>query len=320
MKVKYIGFTSQRPKSLFVLPKKTILGKMKEILWGRNESIKTSFTGNQEETLHCQSEIDVSGGFLTLGKRYTVYGMECSDEGITYLLKVDSGRAYPFSADFFEVVDTELPEKWHCGKFQNVDYTDGSIRYYYIMGSKEMATTVLRTKIKFGKMDETVGTYLADSAHPDVGVKQGITYAYQDYDLFYSIIDLDDENVLLGFAEWCDHVDRHEEQKMRTFLSECFPENWKEQHSTWQDAVKDYMRSRSPSNGFLWSVSDLLAHYYSVNRNNDDRTIEEELLLNYGCNYWPSEESKFVKPWILQLIDMLGKIDAEEFIRCLPID
>jgi len=281
----------------------------------RVKCIESSFNDDPEMVKWLSTKDDDSG--LSLDKRYTVYGMECSDRGITYLLKVDSGYMYPFPADFFEVVDTELAGEWHCGKFQNIDYTDGSTRYYYIMGSKEMATTVLRTKIGFGKMDETVKTYVVDSANPDVGAKQGI---YQDYDLFYSIIDLNDEGILSGFAEWCEHIDRHEEQKTRTFLSACFPEDWKERHPTWQAAVMDYIHSKSPTSGFLSSVSETLAHYYYLHRNTEDNTIEEDLLLNYGCYYWPSEENKFVKPWILQLIGILGQIDAEEFVRQLPAD
>jgi len=243
--------------------------------------INNPYADNQEVVKHNRPAFSVNP-WLSLGKHYIVYAVQFEDnDSIEYLIKTDTGRPFFFPANLFEVIDTQWPhEEWHFGQFQYPFVKDGIVRYFYILGSKEMAT---------------------------------------DYDLLASMVEHDREG-LLHFKEWRKRIDQYEEQRLRTFLTECFPEDWKERYSSWQNAVGNFIQSQSPSNGFLISLSDSLMLYYKSKRYCDDRTIEEDLLLNYGCHYWPSEENQFAKPWLLQLLDMLGQVDTSEFVKQLPDD
>ena len=97
---------------------------------------------------------------------------------------------------------------------------------------------------------------------------------------------------------------REETRKLEDFFSHCFPENWSQRGLDWRMIVEEYFKQAS-SKGYLASVTGALKHYYNACERHDDRDIEEELLLKYGCFYWPSEEGHFVKPWLAQLIQML---------------
>jgi len=94
-----------------------------------------------------------------------------------------------------------------------------------------------------------------------------------------------------------------EKRKLQTFFSECFPEDWPQRGLEWSEIVEKYCHN-VPSKGYLSSMLDALKHFCVEYYYRDEREIEEKLLLEYGCFYWPSEEGRFVKPWLDQLVRM----------------
>jgi len=134
--------------------------------------IKTSFADDQEVALRCPAEIK-NKQHISLGKHYVVYAIECSnDDLVKYLIQEDTYRPRLYPANLFEVIDSQLPyEEWHFGKYQNPVAINGIVTYFYVFGSKEMAT---------------------------------------DYNLFMSIIEQDQEG-LFHFEEWRKLIDQQYE-------------------------------------------------------------------------------------------------------------
>lgn len=78
---------------------------------------------------------------ISLGKEYIVYGITNYMGLIEYLIQEDTYRPRLYPANLFEIVDTQLPyEEWHCGKYQYSSAVDGFVQFFYVFGSKEMAT------------------------------------------------------------------------------------------------------------------------------------------------------------------------------------
>lgn len=104
--------------------------------------IKTSFADDLEVAQHRQNDIHADLD-ISLGEHYIVCTIEVSNnDNVEYLIRDDTYYPNLYPANLFEVVDTQLPyEEWHLGKFQYpVVLEDGVVRYFYIFGSKEMAT------------------------------------------------------------------------------------------------------------------------------------------------------------------------------------
>ena len=107
---------------------------------------------------------------------------------------------------------------------------------------------------------------------------------------------------------------KEERRKLQEFFGGCFPENWRQNARKWSDVVEKYFCD-APSRGHLASVLDALNHFSADCINRDEREIEEELLLEYHCFYWPSEEDRFVKPWLDLLIHMF-EMEIKRCTKC----
>jgi hypothetical protein len=133
--------------------------------------IKTSFAEDHEMKRYYANDLNGTL-YISRDKIYTVYGMRCSNTLVEYLIQDDNYYPAFYPANLFDVVDSPLPyEEWHFGKFQYPVINSGIIKYFYMFGSKEMAT---------------------------------------DYDLLMSII-LHDREGLFHFEEWRKLIDRQYE-------------------------------------------------------------------------------------------------------------
>ena len=101
--------------------------------------IKTAYADDTEVVLRYGANFVAT--HILLDKGYIVYAITNFKGMIEYLIYDETlwPRLYP--ANFFDVVDTQLPyEEWHFGKFQYSSAVDDSAQIYYVLGSKEMAT------------------------------------------------------------------------------------------------------------------------------------------------------------------------------------
>lgn len=133
--------------------------------------IKTSFIEDDEVAERLATNLEAKL-HITRDKTYIVYALKCSNRLIEYLIQDDNYLSSFYPANLFDVVDTQMPyEEWHLGKFQNPVAINDIVSYFYVLGSKEMAT---------------------------------------NYDLFMSIVEHDREG-LFHFEEWRKLIDRQYE-------------------------------------------------------------------------------------------------------------
>jgi hypothetical protein len=208
------------------------------------------------------------------GLEYEVHAIHESPDGLAYFIEVPDYGFWFVNDRNIKVIDVSVPCDWTAETYPS--YLNG----FTIIGPPCMTKSI--------EAFESCVEYDHDYIESYNGSKE--------YD--YTCIE-----ALREFAR------NEEKRKLQTFFSECFPEDWPQRGLEWSEIVEKYCHN-VPSKGYLSSMLDALKHFCVEYYYRDEREIEEKLLLEYGCFYWPSEEGRFVKPWLDQLVRMF-----EENIR-----